>query len=44
MKVIYEDGGELGCSKIVIAGDKVYADDIYEVPIADAKEIVDENN
>jgi len=44
MKIIYEDGGELECSKIIIAGDKVYADDIYEVLIADVKEITDENN
>ena len=41
MKVIYEDGGELECSKIVIAGDKIFADDIYEVSIADVKEIVE---
>ena len=40
MKVIYEDGGELDCSKIVIAGDKFYADDIYEILISDVKEIV----
>lgn len=41
MKVVYEDGGELDCSKIVIAGDKVYADDIYEISIADVKEIAE---
>lgn len=41
MKVVYEDGGELECSKIVIAGNKVYADDIYEILIADVKEIVE---
>ena len=41
MKVIYEDGGKLECSKVVIAGNKVYADDIYEILIADVKEIVD---
>lgn len=41
MKVIYEDGGELDCSKIVIAGDKIHADDIYEVSITDVKEITE---
>lgn len=41
MKVIYEDGGELDCTRIVIAGNKVYADDIYEMLIADVKEIVE---
>lgn len=41
MKVIYEDGGELDCSKIVIDGNKVYADDIYEILIADVKEIIE---
>lgn len=41
MKVIYEDGGELDCTRIVIAGNKVYADDIYEILIADVKEIVE---
>ena len=41
MKVIYEDGGGLECSKAVIAGNKIYADDIYEISIADVKEIVD---
>lgn len=41
MKVIYEDGGELDCSKIVIGGTKIYADDIYEILIADVKEIVE---
>ena len=39
MKIIYEDGGELDCNKVVIAGDKVYADDVYEVLVADVKEI-----
>lgn len=41
MKVIYEDGGKLECSKIVIAGDKIHADDIYEILIADVKEVVE---
>ena len=39
MKIIYEDGGELECSRAVIAGDKVYADDMYEALVADIKEI-----
>lgn len=41
MKIIYEDGSELTCEKVIIAGNKVYADDIYEVLIADVKEITD---
>ena len=41
MKIIYEDGGELECSKIQIADNYVYADDIYMVHVADCREIVD---
>ena len=39
MKIIYEDGSELTCEKVVIAGNNVYADDIYEVSVADVEEI-----
>lgn len=39
MKIVYEDGSILTCNKIVLAGNKVYADDIYEVLVADVKEI-----
>lgn len=42
MKIIYEDGGELECSKIQIADNYIYADDIYSVHVADCKEIVDD--
>ena len=42
MKIVYEDGGELNCHKVVIAGGKVYADDLYDIAVADVKEIVDE--
>lgn len=41
MRIIYEDGGALDCSKVVIAGDKIYADDDYIVAVADCKEIVE---
>lgn len=42
MKIIYEDGEELECSNIVISGNWVYADDLYQIHIADCKEIVDD--
>lgn len=41
MVINYEDGGELECSKVVIAGDKVYADDLYEILVSDIKEITE---
>ena len=40
MKIIYEDGGVLNCSKVEISDDHVYADDIYCIPVPDIKEIV----
>ena len=39
MKIVYEDGSTLTCNKIVLADNKVYADDIYEILVADVKEI-----
>ena len=39
MLVVYEDGGVLSCDKVVIVGDKIYADDLYEILISDIKEI-----
>ena len=39
MIINYEDGSKLSCSKVVIAGNKVYADDIYEILVADIKSI-----
>ena len=42
MKILYEDGGKLECNEITIAGDKVYADGIYEILIADVNKIVGE--
>lgn len=42
MKIIYEDGGELECNNIVIAGGKLYVDDVYDILIADVKEIVND--
>lgn len=44
MKIIYEDGGELTGEKIIILGDMLSVDDIYDVAVADVKEITDESN
>lgn len=42
MKIIYEDGGELECHKIIITNKGLYVDDLYDILIADVKEIVNE--
>ena len=39
MIINYEDGGKLSCNKVVIAGDKIYADDLYEILVADVASI-----
>ena len=41
MVINYEDGGKLECSKVIIASDKVYADDLYEILVSDIKEITE---
>lgn len=39
MIINYEDGSTLSCSKVVIAGDKIYADDLYEILVGDVASI-----
>lgn len=39
MIINYEDGSKLSCNKVVIAGNKIYADDLYEIFVEDVESI-----
>ena len=39
MKIVFNDGGVLKGESIIVLGDMVSVDDIYDVALADIKEI-----
>lgn len=41
MKIIFNDGGVLTGNEIIVLGDMLSVDDIYDVAIADVKMITD---
>lgn len=41
MKIIFNDGGVLTGNEIIVLGDMLSVDDIYDVAIADVKMIVE---
>lgn len=41
MKIVFNDGGVLKGERIIILGDMLSVDDVYDVAVADIKEITE---
>ena len=41
MKIVFNDGGVLEGERIIILGDMLSVDDVYDVAVADVKEITE---
>lgn len=41
MKIVFNDGGVLNGERIIILGDMLSVDDVYDVAVADVKEITE---
>lgn len=39
MKIVFNDEGELECENIIVMGDMLSVDEIYDIAVADIKEI-----